>query len=71
MDANGFRSSLRNILLADDGSLHSRAAVDLSADLPHPPDCIVTALRIFTPLQSSEQASMEAALNATRDLLAE
>lgn len=71
MDANGFRSSLRNILLADDGSLHSRAAVDLIADLPHPPDCIVTALRVFTPLQTAEQDSMEAALMATRSRLAE
>jgi len=71
MGANGFRSSLRNILLADDGSLHSRAAVDLIADLPHPPDCVVTALRIFTPLQTAEQSSMEEALNVTRNLLAE
>ncbi len=71
MDANGFKSSLRNILLADDGSLHSRAAVDLIADLPHPPDCVVTALRVFTPLQTAEQDSMEAILKATGSRLAE
>src|SRR5512139_3383705 len=71
MDANGFKSSLRNILLADDGSLHSRAAVDLIADLPHPPDCVVTALRVFTPLQTAEQDSMEAVLKATGSRLAE
>lgn len=71
MDANGSKSSLRNILLADDGSLHSRAAVELIASLPHPPDCQVTALRIFTPMQTSEQAAMEAALDATRDFMAE
>jgi nucleotide-binding universal stress UspA family protein len=71
MDANGFKSSLRNILLADDGSLHSRAAVDLIADLPHPPDCIVTALRVFTPLQTAEQDTMESVLKATGRRLAE
>ena len=71
MDANGNKSRLRNILLADDGSPHSRAAVELIADLPHPPDCVVTALRIFTPLQTPEQAAMEAALMATRNQLAE
>lgn len=71
MDANGFESSLHNILLADDGSLHSRAAVELIAGLPHSPDCQVTALRVFTPMQTAEQAGMEAALNVTRDFLAE
>jgi nucleotide-binding universal stress UspA family protein len=71
MDANGWKSSLRNILLADDGSLHSRAAVDLIADLPHPPDCVVTALRVFTPLQTAEQDTMEAVLKATGSRLAE
>jgi nucleotide-binding universal stress UspA family protein len=71
MDASGNKFRLRNILLADDGSPHSRAAVELIADLPHPPDCVVTALRIFTPLQTSEQAAMEAALMTTRNLLAE
>jgi nucleotide-binding universal stress UspA family protein len=70
MDATGNKSRLRIILLADDGSPHSRAAVELIADLPHPPDCIVTALRIFTPLQSTEQAAMEDALMITRSLLA-
>jgi nucleotide-binding universal stress UspA family protein len=71
MNANVKRSRLSNILLADDGSPHSRAAVELIADLPHSPDCVVTALRIFTPLQTAEQDSMEAALRTTSNLLAE
>jgi nucleotide-binding universal stress UspA family protein len=71
MAATGYTSNLRNILLADDGSLHSRAAVDLIADLPHPPDCVVTALRVFTPLQTAEQDSLEAVLKATSSRLAE
>jgi len=71
MDANGGKARLRNILLADDGSPHSRAAVELIADLPHPSDCLVTALRIFTPQQASEQASIEAALMTTQGLLAD
>jgi nucleotide-binding universal stress UspA family protein len=61
---------LHNILLADDGSEHSNAAVQLIAALPHPPDCVVTAMRVFTPLQTAEQAQMEEHLLATRDLLA-
>jgi nucleotide-binding universal stress UspA family protein len=65
------QTRLLNILLADDGSEHSRAAVNLIAELPHPPDCVVTALRIFTPLQTAEQATMEEHLLATRDLLAQ
>jgi nucleotide-binding universal stress UspA family protein len=71
METNESKSRLHNILLADDSSADSRAAVELIADLPHPSDCVVTALRIFTPLQTSEQASIEAALMATRNLLAE
>ena len=71
MEGQGFKSSLKNILLADDGSPHSRAAVDLIADLPHPTDCVVTALRIFTPLQTAEQDAMDAALQSTRNLLEE
>ena len=69
MEEQGFKSSLKNILLADDGSSHSRAAVDLIADLPHPSDCVVTAIRVFTPLQTSEQDAMDAALQSTRALL--
>jgi nucleotide-binding universal stress UspA family protein len=71
MNANGAKFRLHNILLADDGSPHSRAAVELIADLPHSPDCVVTAIRIFSPLHAAEQDSLEAALMATRNLLAE
>lgn len=62
---------LHNILLADDGSVDAQAAVDLIAALPHPPDCMVTALRIFTPLQTAVQAALEEGLMRTRELLLE
>jgi nucleotide-binding universal stress UspA family protein len=65
------QTRLLNILLADDGSAHSRAAVELVADLPHMPECVVTALRVFTPLQTAEQDRMEEALHITRSLLAQ
>jgi nucleotide-binding universal stress UspA family protein len=61
---------LRNILLADDGSVDSLAAVAMIADLPHPSDCVVTALRVFTPLQTAQQAALEEGLIQTRELLA-
>ena len=57
------------ILLADDGSEHARAAVSLLGDLPLPPDSSVTALRVFTPLQISEHANMQKALDQTQDRL--
>jgi nucleotide-binding universal stress UspA family protein len=54
------------ILLADDGSEHARAAVALLEDLPLPPEAKITALRVFTPTQSSEHAIFQAALDQTQ-----
>jgi nucleotide-binding universal stress UspA family protein len=60
-----------NILLADDGSEHARAAIELLGELPLPDQSRVTALRIFTPIQSSYVAMMEAGLEKTKSLLEE
>jgi len=57
------------VLLADDGSEHARAAIELLGDLPLTPKCQITALRVFTPLQAAEHAKLEAALEQTCDLL--
>lgn len=54
------------ILLADDGSEHARAAVSLLGELPLPPKSSVIALRVFTPLQISEHAAMQKALDQTQ-----
>jgi nucleotide-binding universal stress UspA family protein len=60
---------LLNILLADDGSPNMRPAIQLLADLPHDKDCIITALRVFTPLEGSEFARVEAETEKTKNLL--
>ncbi len=39
------KNRLLNILLADDGSLNARAAVQFLVDLPHDKESMVTALR--------------------------
>lgn len=54
------------IILADDGSEHAQAAVALLTALPLPPESLVTALRVFTPLQAAEHATLQAALDRTR-----
>lgn len=58
-----------NILLADDGSEHARAAVALVCDLPLPPDCRITVLRAFGSQQASELGQLEAALAHTVAIL--
>jgi nucleotide-binding universal stress UspA family protein len=63
------KNRLLNILLADDGSLNARAAVQLLADLPHSRETVVTALRVFTPVQATEMAVVEGALEKTKNLL--
>jgi nucleotide-binding universal stress UspA family protein len=63
------KNRLLNILLADDGSLNARAAVQFLVDLPHDKESMVTALRVFTPLDAAEYASIEVALEHTRNLL--
>jgi nucleotide-binding universal stress UspA family protein len=63
------KKRLLNILLADDGSLNARAAVQLLADLPHSSETMVTALRVFTPVQATEMPKLEEALAKTANLL--
>jgi nucleotide-binding universal stress UspA family protein len=63
------KNRLLNILLADDGSLNARAAAHLLADLPHDPACLITALRVFTPLEGAEYASVEAEAEKEKNLL--
>jgi nucleotide-binding universal stress UspA family protein len=63
------KQRLLNILLADDGSLNARAAVKFLVDLPHDKECVVTALRVFTPLDAAEYANVEDAIEQTKNLL--
>ncbi|KAF0106780.1 MAG: Universal stress protein UspA and related nucleotide-binding protein [Anaerolineaceae bacterium] len=53
------------LLLADDGSEHARAAVALVSDLPLPPRCRVTVLRMFGSQQAAELGPLEEALAQT------
>jgi hypothetical protein len=63
------KTRLLKILLADDGSLNARAAVQLLADLPHSSETVVTALRVFTPVQATEMSQIELTLEKTKNLL--
>lgn len=63
------KNRLLKILLADDGSENMRPAVQLLADLPHSQDCMITDLRVFTPLEGSEYARVEAESEKTKNLL--
>jgi len=62
------KNRLLNILLADDGSLNARAALKLLVDLPHDKESVVTALRVFTPLEAAEYADVEESLAHTKKL---
>jgi len=53
------------ILLADDGSEHSRAAVELITDLSFPETSEIHVLRVITPLQAAEYSSYEKSLEET------
>ncbi len=55
-----------DILLADDGSMHAQAAVDLLLSLPLPPKIFVKVLRVFTPGQIPSIGEFENALEKTR-----
>ena len=66
---SGNESSKFQILLADDGSEHARAAISLLADLNLPQPCSVHVLRVLTPLQAAEHTSVETALEITRKML--
>jgi nucleotide-binding universal stress UspA family protein len=57
------------ILLADDGSQHSRAAIQILCDLPLPQDTQITAVSVFTPLQASDHESFRKSLEATKECL--
>lgn len=60
---------LFNILLADDGSEHMKAAIQFLAELPHEKECSVSALRVFTPTEGSEFSRLEAESQRTRNFL--
>lgn len=62
------KNRLLNILLADDGSLNARAAVRLLVDLPHDKECVVTVLRVFTPLEAAEYVDVEKSLEHAKNL---
>lgn len=59
----------QNILLADDGSGHARAAIQLLLMLPFPPETHITVFRVFGSQQATEIFQMETALKETCDLL--
>jgi nucleotide-binding universal stress UspA family protein len=58
-----------NILLADDGSDHARAAVALLGDLPLPSECLITVFRVFASTQAAEVTYLEEAVAQTCALL--
>ena len=59
------------ILLADDGSKHSRAAASLIRDLPLPADSEIVAIAVLSPLQASEHGIFEANLDRTKAFFGE
>ncbi|MBT3188247.1 MAG: universal stress protein [Anaerolineae bacterium] len=58
-----------NILLADDGSKHSQAAVQLLEDLRLDEESCIMALRVFTPTDTSKVWAIENALEVTVEKL--
>lgn len=64
-----YKIHLFNILLADDGSEHMKAAIQFLAELPHEKECAVSALRVFTPTEGSEFSRLEAESQRTRNFL--
>jgi nucleotide-binding universal stress UspA family protein len=57
--------------MADDGSQHAQAAIELLGDLSLPPGSRVTALRVFTPGQIDLLPALEKSLEATGQRLSE
>jgi nucleotide-binding universal stress UspA family protein len=55
----------KNILLADDGSDHAHAAVQLLIKLPLSPETHITVLRVFGSQQATEVFPLEAAVKET------
>ncbi len=60
---------LRSILLADDGSEHASAAIQLLQKLPLTKDTHITVLRVFGSQQATEAFTLEASVKASCDLL--
>ena len=60
-----------NILLADDGSEHSQAAVKLIGDLPLHEQSHIMALRVFTPSDTDKVWGLEKSLEITKKALLE
>jgi nucleotide-binding universal stress UspA family protein len=58
-----------DILLADDGSEHARAAVALLGDLPLPSESLITVFRAFASTQAAEVEAIEDAVKRTCALL--
>ena len=58
-----------NILLADDGSEHSQAAVKLIGNLPLDKQSRIMALRVFTPSETDKVWGLEKSLKATEKAL--
>ena len=63
------KKSKFNILLADDGSEHARAAITMICDLPLPSKCQITVFRIFASTQASEVTKLEESLVQTCAIL--
>jgi nucleotide-binding universal stress UspA family protein len=59
----------KNILLADDGSDHARAAIQLLLKLPLSPETHITVLRAFGSQQATEVSSLEAAVEESCSIL--
>jgi nucleotide-binding universal stress UspA family protein len=60
---------LKNILLADDGSKHARAAIQLLLKLHLSPETHITVLRVFGSQQASEVSSLEDAVEESCSIL--
>ena len=54
--------SVHSVLLADDGSEHSQAAIQFLCSLSFPPDTMVNAVSVFTPLQTSDHERLRKSL---------
>jgi nucleotide-binding universal stress UspA family protein len=60
---------LQNILLADDGSDHARAAIQLLLKLPLSPETHITVLRVFGSQQATDVFPLETAVKETCTIL--
>ena len=58
-----------NILIADDGSVHSQAAMRLACDLPLPPGSQLTLLAVLSTREGAQTAARRRALDASRKFL--